>query len=463
MNSELLRVVDEIHRSRSIDKELLFEGIESALISAVRKRFGHENDITVTIDRTTGEIKATDGDQPIAPEELGRIAALTAKQVMIQKIREAERDVVYDEYIRRVGQVIVGKVLRYEKPNYIIELRSGGEGLLPAREQIRSEVYQNGETVKLFVLDVRKVGQRVKVILSRSHPELLRHLFEEEVPEIKEYRIIEIKGIARDPGHRAKVAVYSNDSKVDCVGACVGIRGSRIRAIVEELSGEKIDIVRWDESPDMYLQNSLRPAELLMLNLDWEEHRASVFVEEDQLSLAIGRRGMNVRLAAKLTGWDITLFSGTSATDESRKFITDERAKAARLAQRRGEPLPAQMGGPSAGGTLSKEAAAARLFGDDGSPWKAPGENKITADQLFGDSTSPWTPPTPSDGSSPSPWTPPPVSPSVDSLWSPPPSAGPVSPTQVSDSLYRDLEKSDAGEETAETAETTESVESTED
>lgn len=431
MNGELLRVVDEIHRSRNIDKELLFQGIEAALITAVRKRYGNAGEVLVTIDRGTGDIKAFDGEVPIAPEELGRIAALTAKQVMIQKIREAERDVVYDEYIRKVGQVIIGKVLRFEKPNYIVELRSGGEGLLPAREQIRAEVYQPGDTVKLYVMDVKKVGQRVKVILSRSHPELLRFLFEEEVPEIKEYRIIEIKGIARDPGHRAKVAVYSVDSKVDCVGACVGIRGSRIRAIVEELSGEKIDIVRWDESPDMYLQNALRPAELLMINLDYEAHRAQVFVEEDQLSLAIGRRGMNVRLAAKLTGWDITLYSGTTPSDETCKFVTEERAKLDRLQQRSADS------GASAGGVLSKEAAAAKLFGDDpSSPWRLP-DAKITADQLWsspsGDA-SPWTPP-PVDGGP------------AESLWTPPPAAGGLEPEADPQSLYLELETSEPVEE----------------
>jgi N utilization substance protein A len=315
--SEILRFVDALHREKGVDKEVIFTGLEAALLSAAKKKLGMNNNIVVEISRDTGEITALDGEVEIQNlGDLGRIAALTAKQVLIQKTREAERDVVYDEYARRVGQLITGTVQRFEKPNVIVSLGKT-EGIIPWREQVPGEAYNPGERIKCLILEVKKVGQRVRIVLSRAHPDLIRHLFELEVPEIQE-RIIEIKALARDPGHRAKVAVQSIDHKVDCVGACVGIRGSRIKNIVDELNGEKIDIVRWNESQEVYIMNSMKPAIVNAIELDFETKHAKVFVEEDQLSLAIGRRGQNVRLASRLTGWAVDLVTGTPDAYEER-------------------------------------------------------------------------------------------------------------------------------------------------
>jgi N utilization substance protein A len=315
--SDILRIVDALHREKGVDKEIIFMGIEAALVSAAKKKLGMERNIVIEISRDTGDITALDGEAPLTDlADLGRIGALTAKQVMIQKIREAERDVIYDEYIKRVGMLITGTVQRYEKPNVIVSLGKA-EGIIPWREQVPGETYNAGERIKCLVLEVKKVGQRVRIILSRAHPDLLRHLFELEVPEIAE-RIIEIKDLARDPGHRTKVAVQSIDHKVDCVGACVGIRGSRIKNIVDELNGEKIDIVRWNESQEVYIMNSMKPALVNAIELEYEQKHAKVFVEEDQLSLAIGRRGQNVRLASRLTGWAIDLVTGTPDAYEER-------------------------------------------------------------------------------------------------------------------------------------------------
>ena len=310
MNGELLRLVDAIHRDKNVDKEILLEGIEQALASAARKVYGSE-DIVVTIDRETGDISALDGETPIDPVSLGRIAAQTAKQVMIQKIREAERDVIFEEYQDRKGQLVTGTVQRFEGGSLIVNLGKT-EGILPRGEQIPGEVYQPGDRIRVLVLDVRKVGPRVKIILTRTHPDLIRRLFELEVPEVSE-KIIQIRELAREAGQRTKVAVTSIDSKVDCVGACVGVRGSRIRNIVDELNGEKIDIVRWNESVEVLIMASLKPAEISSIDLDPENRRARVIVPEDQLSLAIGKRGQNVRLAGKLCDWELDIVSEAEA------------------------------------------------------------------------------------------------------------------------------------------------------
>ena len=310
MNGELLRLVDAIHRDKNIDRDILLEGIEQALASAARKVYGSE-EITVTIDRETGDISALDGDTPIDPVSLGRIAAQTAKQVMIQKIREAERDVIFEEYQDRKGQLVTGTVQRFEGGSLIVNLGKT-EGILPRGEQIPGEVYQPGDRIRVLVLDVRKVGPRVKIILSRTHPDLIRRLFELEVPEVSE-KIIEIKDLSREAGQRTKIAVSSIDSKVDCVGACVGVRGSRIKNIVDELNGEKIDIVRWNESPEVLIMAALKPAEISSIDLDPENMRARVIVPEDQLSLAIGKKGQNVRLASKLSSWELDIVSEAEA------------------------------------------------------------------------------------------------------------------------------------------------------
>lgn len=310
MNGELLRLIDAIHRDKNIDREILLDGIEQALASAARKVYGSE-EIAVTVDRETGEITAHDGDEPIDPVSLGRIAAQTAKQVMIQKIREAERDVIFEEYQDRRGQLVTGTVQRFEGGSLVVNLGKT-EGILPRSEQIPGEVYQPGDRIRVMVLDVRKVGPRVKIILTRTHPDVIRRLFELEVPEVSE-RIIEVKGLSREAGQRTKIAVSSIDSKVDCVGACVGVRGSRIKNIVDELNGEKIDIVRWNESAEVLIMAALKPAEIAGIELDPENRRARVIVPEDQLSLAIGKRGQNVRLAGKLTGWELDIVSEAEA------------------------------------------------------------------------------------------------------------------------------------------------------
>jgi len=360
--SDILRLVDEMHRKNGVDKEIIFSGIEAALLSAAKKKLGMERNIVIEISRATGDITALDDEQPLTDlENLGRIAALTAKQVMIQKIREAERDVTYDEYIRRVGTLITGTVQRYDRPNVIVSL-GRSEGIIPFREQAHGETYNPGERIKCLVLEVRKVGQRVRIVLSRAHPDLLRHLFELEVPEIAE-RIIQIKELARDAGHRAKVAVQSIDRKVDCVGACVGIRGSRIKNIVDELNGEKIDIVRWNDSQEVYIMNSMKPAQVNAIELDYETKGAKVFVEEDQLSLAIGRRGQNVRLASRLTGWAIDLVTGTPEAYEER-FQVDPEGSRGRRPEGAPAPAAAAAAAPEAASEAAPEAAPAAEAGE---------------------------------------------------------------------------------------------------
>ena len=307
MNGELLRIIDSIHRDRNIDREVVFSGIEAALLSVLKKRQGSAQGMTVTIDRETGNLEVEGAKEAIQPEELGRIAAQAAKQVIIQKIREAERDVIYEDFEGRLGEIISGRVARFEGPNIIVNL-ARAEGVLPKSEQIPPESYRPGDRIRAYVLDVRKSGQKVKIILSRTHPDMLRKLFQMEVPEIAE-GIVTIKELAREAGFRSKIAVASNDPRVDCVGACVGVRGSRIKGIVDELNGEKIDIVRWDESPEALIANALKPAEIKEIVLDEGSKRAEVLVSEDQLSLAIGKRGQNVRLASKLSGWDIDVYS----------------------------------------------------------------------------------------------------------------------------------------------------------
>lgn len=304
---ELLRLVDSLHKDKDIDKEIVFQGIEAALMSAARKHFSSREAISIKIDRNTGELTAQEGDRRIDPSELGRISAQTAKQIIIQKIREAERDVVYDEFIKRKDTIVTGTIQRFEGPNIVVNLAKA-EGFLPRSEQIAEEVYHPGERIRALILEVKKTAQRVKIILSRSHPDLIRKLFELEVPEIGE-KVIEIKAIAREAGYRTKIAVFSQDPHVDCVGACVGVRGTRIKNIVDELGGEKIDIIRWDEAPEALIPNTLKPAEITGIMLSPETHQATVVVPEDQLSLAIGKRGQNVRLASKLTGWDIDILT----------------------------------------------------------------------------------------------------------------------------------------------------------
>jgi len=323
MSSELLRIVDAIHRDKNIDKEIVFRGIELALSSAARKHYGldEESQVDIKIGRQNGDITAVIDGRKVEPEELGRIAAQTAKQVIIQKIREAEQDVLFEDYRNKIGNLVNGTVQRFEGPNVVINLGKV-EGVLPRTEQIYSESYQPGDRLRLYISDVRKVGSKVRIIVSRTDPYLVQRLFEMEVPEIAE-NIITIRSIAREAGYRSKIAVESSDPKIDCVGACVGVRGSRIKSIVEELNGEKIDIVRWSENPVELVAESLKPAKVGDIYLDEEHQVATVVVDDSQLSLAIGRRGQNVRLASRLSGWDIEITSKSQLAERATESISE--------------------------------------------------------------------------------------------------------------------------------------------
>ena len=305
---EILRIVDAIHRDKNIDKEIVFQAIESALVTALHRHYGEEADVVVQIDRASGTIAGSHDGTPIDPDELtGRIGAQTAKQVIIQKIREAERDSIHDEFEEQVGQMISGVVTRFDGGVATVTL-GATEAILPRSEQIPGESFHANERIRATIFEVRKVGSRVKIILSRIRPQLVQRLFEQEIPEIID-GVIEIRAISREPGYRSKVAVISSDGRVDCVGACVGVRGNRIKNIVEELGGERIDIVRWNDDLQVLVPNALQPAEVDEVILCQMLGRGIVLVREDQLSLAIGRRGQNVRLASKLCGWDIEIMT----------------------------------------------------------------------------------------------------------------------------------------------------------
>jgi N utilization substance protein A len=309
MSQELIRIVDNIAHDKNIDRESIFVDLEESMVSAVRKHFGEpDSEIVVRIDRTTGEFTAFKGNEQIDIKQLGRIPAQTAKQVMIQKIKADERDSIYAEFVRRKGEIISGSVVRYEGGTLIVNLDHRTEGFMPKAEQIMGQTHRPGERIRCLILDVKEVASQVKIILSRTHPDFIRRLFEMEVPEIAE-NIIEIRALAREAGYRTKAAVASLDDKVDPVGACVGVRGSRIKNVVDELGGEKIDIVRWSDSSQVFIANALMPAKASEIALCFELGRATVVVDEDQLSLAIGKHGQNVRLAARLTGWDIDILT----------------------------------------------------------------------------------------------------------------------------------------------------------
>ncbi|HMO13743.1 MAG TPA: transcription termination factor NusA [Pirellulaceae bacterium] len=306
--NQILRLVDSFHRDKNIDKEVVFVAIESALVSAARKQFGEEALIEFNIDRNNGSIQGAVNGSPIDYEELiGRIGAQTAKQVIIQKLREAERDSLLNEFRDQIDELVSGTVNRNEGSVTTVSLGSV-EAILPRSEQIPGETHQNNERLRALVTEVKTQGPRLKVVLSRTRPRMVQRLFEQEIPEINE-GVITINAIAREPGYRSKVAVSSVDSKVDCVGACVGLRGNRIKNITDELAGERIDIVRWEEDPQAMIRNALQPANVDEVILCRMMGRAIVLVADDQLSLAIGKRGQNVRLASKLCGWDIEIMT----------------------------------------------------------------------------------------------------------------------------------------------------------
>ncbi|MBW3539664.1 MAG: transcription termination factor NusA [Planctomycetes bacterium] len=340
---DVLRIVDAIHRDKNIDKDIVFEGIEQAIVSAARKHFGEESDVQVAIDRETGDAAVACDGQNLDADEigdlLGRIAAQTAKQVMIQKIREAERDSLYDEFTDLRGHIVTGTVSRIEHGSATVNLGKV-EAILPRGEQIPGESHRVGERVRAVVLEVKKAGTRVKIILSRTHPELVRRLFELEIPEVAEH-VIEVRSLAREAGYRSKVAVSCYDSKIDAVGACVGVRGSRIKSVVDELAGERIDIVRWNDSLQVLVPNALQPAEVEDVILCPMLGKVIVLVREDNLSLAIGKKGQNVRLASKLVGWDIHVMT-QERLDEQLDVAVAAFSKVPGIAEELAENLVAQ-------------------------------------------------------------------------------------------------------------------------
>ncbi len=357
MNKELIAVIDQIGREKGIDKGRVLTAVETALQTAAKKRFGQGENIQVEIDPKTGEIavvskktivesvtnpkaeislqeareydsEAEIGDEigsMIEMEELGRIAAQTAKQVIFQKVREAEWEAVQKEYSTRQGDLINGIILGQERRNCLVDIGKT-EAILPVQEQIPRESYRRGDRIKAILLEVRRTPKDVQVVLSRTHPQFVVKLFELEVPEVTE-KIVEIKGIVREPGDRTKIAVASRDKAVDPVGACVGIKGSRVQAVVRELRGEKIDIITWTSDPRVFIAEALNPASIEKVGIDEEKKSALVVVADSQLSLAIGKNGQNVRLAARLTGWKIDIISATEY--EKEKVERDKEIKAA--------------------------------------------------------------------------------------------------------------------------------------
>ncbi|HBC94042.1 MAG TPA: transcription termination/antitermination protein NusA [Pelotomaculum sp.] len=350
MNTEFLEALKELEKEKGISVDILLEAIEAALLSAYKRNFGSLQNARVHIDRETGDFKVytqrmvtehvedprqeitleeaqqinpnyDQGDiveTEVTPRNFGRIAAQTAKQVVVQRIREAERNIIFEEFANREGDIVTGVVQRMEQKNVFIELGKT-EGILAPSEQMPGEEYRHGERLKTYIIEVRKTTKGPQILVSRTHPGLLKRLFELEVPELHE-GVVELKGIAREAGARSKIAVYSKDENIDPVGSCVGPKGMRVQNIVNELNGEKIDIIKWNPDPSKFVASSLSPAKVVAVEI-WEEEKiARVIVPDYQLSLAIGKEGQNARLAAKLTGWKIDIKSET----QMREIYPDE-------------------------------------------------------------------------------------------------------------------------------------------
>lgn len=345
MNKELLNAIAYLSKEKSVSSDVICDSLEAVLITAYKKEPDANPTAEVTLDRTTGDyqIRAAKtvvddvedenieisldkarlidpgyevGDivnVDVTPANFGRIAAQAAKQVMIQRLREAERNIVYDEFSDRMDDIITGIIQRIENKSVYVDLGKA-EAILPASEQIPTETYTVGQRIKCYVVEVRKTTKGAQILVSRTHPGLLKRLFELEVPEIYE-GVVELKSVAREPGRRSKVAVYSRDENVDSVGACVGPKGVRVQNIVSELQNEKIDIVKWDEDPAVYIANALSPAQVISVTVDEAEKSSGVVVPDYQLSLAIGKAGQNARLAAKLTNWKIDIKSESQAAE----------------------------------------------------------------------------------------------------------------------------------------------------
>jgi N utilization substance protein A len=336
---ELLRLVDAISRDRDIDPEITYQGLESAINAAILKRHEEAADVVVRLDRKTGNIFASVNGVPIDVSTLGRIAAQSAKQVMIQSNREAEHAAVLNEYAARRGELITGTVTRFDRDDIVVSL-GRTEGVLRRTDRIRGELPRIGDRIRAIIKDVRLTGPRVQVELSRTSEDFIRRLFELEVPEIAE-GTLEIKRLVREPGYRTKMAVYSHDQRVDCVGACVGVRGSRIRNVTDELGGEKIDVIRWSDEPELLIMNALKPAEIESITLHDEPKQAEVIVPEEFLSLAIGKKGQNVRLATKLSDWNIQIISGADDTLQAAATTDNEIYTAGPPQDRQIPPAPA--------------------------------------------------------------------------------------------------------------------------
>ena len=341
-----LEALKELAREKGVEEEVLFDAIEAALISAYKRNFGSAQNVRVVLDRTTGAyhvyaiktvVETVEDDvqeislaqartiRPdyevddvleieVTPANFGRIAAQTAKQVVVQRVREAERGIIYEEFMSREGDIITGLVSRVENRNVFIDLGKT-EAVLTPTEQIAGETYEHGDRIKAYIVEVKKTSKGPQIVVSRTHPGLLKRLFELEVPEIQE-GIVEIKSVAREPGMRSKIAVYSKDDDVDPVGSCVGHKGMRVQAVVDELGSEKIDIVKWNEDSAKFIANALSPAKVVSVAVNEDEKVSRVVVPDYQLSLAIGKEGQNARLAAKLTGWKIDIKSEAQAADE---------------------------------------------------------------------------------------------------------------------------------------------------
>ena len=316
MSHELLSIIEQLEREKGIQREVLIQAIESALLSATRKVIDVKpnEELRVELDPETGQIRAFRDEEEITSIDFGRIAASTARQVIIQKLREAEKDVVFNEFQGKVGEIISGTVYRFEKGTIIVDLLGKAEGILLKREQSPREEYRQGQRIRAYVLEVKRDVKGPQILLSRGHAHFVKKLFELEVPEIYE-GIVEIKSISRQPGERTKIAVCSKNDKVDSVGACVGMRGNRVRNIVGELQGEKIDIVRYSDDIREYIRAALSPAEVSEIKLDKDQTKAEVIVNDDQLSLAIGKHGQNVRLASRLIGWELDIRTRETAQE----------------------------------------------------------------------------------------------------------------------------------------------------
>lgn len=320
MSQELLAIIEQIEREKGIKKEVLIQAVESALLSAARKVIDlkPEETLRVELDPTSGKIRALRNEEEVTNIDFGRIAASTARQVIIQKLREAEKDVVFNEFQGKVGEIVSGTVYRFEKGNIIVDLLGKAEGVLLKREQSDKEEFKQGQRIRAYIVEVRREARGAQIILSRSHPNFVKKLFELEVPEIYE-GIVEIRSMSRQPGERTKMAVFSKNDKVDSVGACVGMRGNRVRNIVNELQGEKIDVIRYHDDMKEYIKAALSPAQVAEIRLDKEKLKAEVIVEEDQLSLAIGKHGQNVRLASRLIGWELDIRTRKMLKEEAEK------------------------------------------------------------------------------------------------------------------------------------------------